>query len=102
MSDGRVGRVEEACAELLAAGEQITFDAVATRARVGRATLYRRPELHAIVTEHRRRGGEDLTLTGLAVQLDQLRRGVEAMATKLRRHEEQLRKLTRSSATQGR
>ena len=63
---------------------------------MGRATLYRRPELHAIVAEHRRHGKEALTLTGLAVQVDQLRQGLEAVAAKVRHHEELLRTLRRS------
>jgi hypothetical protein len=96
MSDERLARVEQACSELVAAGEQVSFDAVAAKTGVGRATLYRRGELHAVVSEHRRRGAEALTLTGLAVQLDQLRQSVEAMAAKLRHHEELLRKLSRS------
>lgn len=98
MSEDRIARVEQACIDLAAAGEEITFDAVAARARIGRATLYRRPELHAIVAEHREHGRDALTLTGLAVQLDQLRQSLAAMAVKLRRHEELLRKLTRPTA----
>ena len=97
MSDERVRRVEQACIDLVAAGEEVTFDAVAARARIGRATLYRHPELHAVVDEHRRRVAEAFTLTGLAVQIDQLRHSLEAVAAKVRRHEEQLRKLTRPS-----
>jgi AcrR family transcriptional regulator len=95
MSADRVARVEQACLELATAGKEITFDAVATRAGIGRATLYRRPELHAIVTEHRQRGEDALTLTGLAVQLDQLRQTLEAVAANVCHHEELLRKLTR-------
>jgi hypothetical protein len=95
MSDDRVARVEQACIDITTAGEEITFDAVAVRAGIGRATLYRRPELHAVVHEHRQRGHDALTLTGLAVQLDQLRQTLEAMAAKVRHHEELLRKLTR-------
>jgi hypothetical protein len=102
MSDDRLARVEQACIELAAAGEDVTFDAVAARAKVGRATLHRRPELHAIVAEHRRQGKEALTLTGLAVQLDQLRQGLEAVAAKVRHHEELLRKLNRSATKQAR
>ncbi len=64
---------------------------------IRRATLYRHPELHAIVHEHRQRAAEAFTLTGLAVQIDQLRKSVEAVAAKVRRHEEQLRKLSRAS-----
>lgn len=95
MSDELPRRVEQACAELAAAGAEITFDAVAARAGVGRATLYRRPELRALVEEHRLRGREADTLSGLAVQLDQLRAGLEALAAKVRRHEEALRRLER-------
>ena len=89
-------RVEDACRELLATGEPITFEAVAEHAAIGRATLYRRPELRALVTEHRQRERDALTLTGLAVQIDQLRTALEAVAANVRRHEEQLRKLTRT------
>lgn len=99
MSDDRVARVEQACIDLVAAGEEVTFDAVAARAGIGRATLYRRPELHAIVREHRQRGQDALTLTGLAVQLDQLRQALEAVAARVRHHEELLRKLGRRSTT---
>jgi hypothetical protein len=95
MSDQRLARVEQACIDLAANGEQITFDTVAARAGIGRATLYRHPELHAIVTEHQRRGQDALTLTAVAIELDQLRKALEAVAAKVRRHEEQLRKLNR-------
>jgi AcrR family transcriptional regulator len=95
MSDERLARVEQACIDLVSSGESITLDAVAARAGIGRATIYRHPELQAIVTEHRRHGETALTLTGLAVELDQLRKGLEAVAAKVRRHEEQLRRITR-------
>lgn len=89
-------RVEQACRDLLAAGEPITFDAIAERAGIGRATLYRRPELRALVIEHRHQARDALTLTGLAVQIDQLRNALDAVAANVRRHEEELRKITRS------
>lgn len=98
MSDDRVARVEQACIDLIAAGDNITVEAVATRAGIGRATIYRRAELNAVVHEHRRRGEDALTLTGLAVQLDQLRKGLEAVAAKVRHHEELLRKLSRAAS----
>jgi len=89
--------VEQACRDLAATSTPITFPAVADLAGIGRATLYRRPELRAVVEEHRQHTREALTLTGLAVQLDQLRTGLEAVAAKVRRHEEELRKLRRST-----
>ena len=95
MSNELPHRVEQACAELLASGAELTFDAVAARAGVGRATLYRRPELRALVEEHRLRGREALTLTGLAVEIDQLRTSLQALAAKVRRHEETIRRLER-------
>jgi hypothetical protein len=89
-------RVEHACLDLLTAGQPITFPAVAARTDIARAVLYRRPELRAVVEEHRQHGRDALTLTGLAVQLDQLRATVEALAAKVRRQDEQLRHLRRT------
>lgn len=90
-----VSRVEKACAQLVADGKPITADAVATLAGIGRATLYRRPELRALIEEHRQQDREALTLTGLAVQIDQLHSTLEAVAGNVRRHEEQLRRLNK-------
>ena len=87
-------RVEAACAELAAAGQPVTFGQVA-RAGISRTTLYRRPDLRALVNERRPRKGAS-TLTGLTVQIDQLRRSLEAVAANVRRHEEQLRRLERA------
>jgi AcrR family transcriptional regulator len=89
-------RVEHACQHLLTTGAAITFDAIAAHAGIGRATLYRRPELRAIIEQHRQEGREALTLTGLQVQIDQLRLALEAVAAKARRHEEELRHLKRT------
>ncbi len=94
-------QVEAACAELAAAGQPVTFKDVAARAQISRTTLYRRPDLRAVVEEHRARGQEASTLTGLAVQIDQLRRSLEAVAAKVRRHEEALRHLERSRRRPG-
>jgi hypothetical protein len=89
-------RVEAACAELAAAGQPVTFGHVAVRAGISRTTLYRRADLRAIIDEHRARGHDATTLTGLTVQIDQLRRSLEAVAANVRRHEEQLRRLERA------
>jgi integrase len=97
MNTTLAARVEQACRELATTGEPITFGSVAERADIGRATLYRRPELRALVEEHRQRERDALTLTGLAVQIDQLRGALEAVAANVRRHEEQLRQLTRTT-----
>jgi hypothetical protein len=85
-------RVEQACQDLLTTGQPVTIAEVAARSRIGRSTLYRHPELRAVIDEHRQHQRDALTLTGLAVQIDQLRQGLEAVAAKVRRHEEQLRR----------
>lgn len=93
MSADLVRRVERACAQLVRAHEPVTFVAVAARADVGRATLYRDPTLRALVNEHRSRGREAHTLSGLATEMAGLRTSVEAIATKVRRHDDVLRRL---------
>jgi len=90
-------RVEAACSELAATNTPVTFAAVAELANIGRATLYRRPELRAVVEEHRQHTREALTLTGMAIQIDQLRASLEAIAAKVRHQEEELRKLRHHS-----
>ena len=94
-------RVEAACAELAAAGQPVTFGQVAARTGISRTTLYRRTDLRAVIDEHRARGRDATTLTGLAVQIDQLRRSLEAVAANVRRHEEQLRRLERARRQPG-
>ena len=89
-------RTEAACAELAAAGQPVTFGQVAARAQISRTTLYRRADLRAVIEEHRAQGHDASTLTGLAVQIDQLRRSLEAVAAKVRRHEETIRRLERA------
>jgi hypothetical protein len=95
MTGDLAARVERACQDLLTAGQPVTIAEVAARSAIGRSTLYRHPELRAVIGEHRQNQRDALTLTGLAVQIDQLRQGLEALAAKVRRHEEQLRRLSR-------
>jgi hypothetical protein len=92
----RVSQVEAACAQLAAAGQPVTFEQIAARAQISRTTLYRRADLRAVIEEHRARGRDATTLSGLAVQIDQLRRSLEAVAAKVRRHEETIRSLERA------
>ncbi|MQB02247.1 MAG: hypothetical protein GEU78_18725 [Actinobacteria bacterium] len=55
-----------------------------------------------MVEEHRTRARDAHTLSGLAAEIRHLRTGLEAVADKVRRHEETLRRLTRDSAKQRR
>jgi hypothetical protein len=92
-------RAEAACAELAATGQPITFTAIAMLARISRTTLYRRTDLRAVIDEHRTRGQDASTLTSLTsltVQIDQIHRSLEAVAAKVRRHEETIRRLERA------
>ena len=95
MTEPALVRVERACAHLLQAGQQVTFLAVADLAGVGRATLYRDPDLRAVIDEHRTRQAEARTLSGLAHEIAHLRTALEAIADNVRRHDEQLRRLER-------
>ena len=100
MSQPSLVRVERACAQLLQAGQQVTFIAVADLASVGRATLYRDADLRAVIDEHRTRQADARTLTGLAHEIAHLRTALEAVADNVRRHEEQLRRLERRTRRQ--
>jgi hypothetical protein len=98
---GEAGQVEAACAQLAAAGQPVTFAKIAARAQISRTTLYRRADLRAVIEEHRARGRDATTLSGLAIQIDQLRRSLEAIAARVRSHEETLRRLERTRREPG-
>jgi hypothetical protein len=93
MSQPTLHRVEQACAQLLQRDEPVTFNAVATIAGINRTSLYRNPQLRAVVEEHRAHSHDPHTLSGLSSEIAHLRTAVEQLATRVRRHEEQLRRL---------
>lgn len=97
MSDERLQAVERACAELAASGSEVTFVAVSERSGIPRVTLYRNPPLRASVEEHRSHAQAATTLSGLAAELAHQRMALEALAKRVRRHEELLRKLSKRS-----
>jgi hypothetical protein len=88
--------VEDACAAMILAGQPVTFDEVAARTRLGRATLYRHPDLRRIVEEHRAHGKEAHTMAGLTTEIAHLRIALETLATTVRRHDEELRRLRKT------
>ena len=98
MNDDKPDRVRQACTELTAAGSSLTFDAVAQLTGISRATLYRRRDLREIIEHYRDPSGQHLTLTGLAAQVDQLRDSLEAVADRVKRHEEEIRRLKKKTA----
>lgn len=89
-----VRRVEQTCRRLLRDGAPVTFTAIAKEAGVSRTTLYRDESLRAVVEEHRNRSHDPRTLTGLTAEVAHLRTAVEALAERVRHHDEQLRQLT--------
>jgi hypothetical protein len=88
-----VNRVERACAQLRHDGKKVTFTAVAATSGLGRTTLYRDPTLRALIDQHRHQAAASGTLTGLTDEIATLRTAVEAIADRVRKHEEQLRRL---------
>jgi len=90
-----ITRVEQACAELLADHQPVTFTQVAARSGLGRTTLYRNPTLRALIEEHRHHTTRAGTLTGLTYDIAALRTALEVVATRVRHHEEQLRKISK-------
>ena len=92
-SPDTLARVEQACTLLLHGDERFTFTAIASRAGISRTSLYRDPNLRALVDEHRSRIRDPHTLSGLASEVSHLRTAIEVLAERVRRHEEQLRRL---------
>jgi len=88
--------VEDACAAIILAGQIVTFDDVAARTGLGRATLYRNTDLRRIIEEHRARGKEAHTLSGLTTEIAHLRIALDTVAKTVRRHEEEIRRLRRT------
>jgi ubiquinone biosynthesis protein UbiJ len=91
-----LARVERVCAELLRDAQPVTFTTVAARAAISRTTLYRDQSLRAVIEEHRHRSHDPRSLSGILAEVAHLRTAVEALAERVRRHEEQLRRLTRA------
>lgn len=93
-----VVRVEQALEKRIATGQAVTFTATAAATGISRATLYRNPELRALIQEYRLRRVQGPTLSGLSIEIAQLRTSLEAVAERTRQHEERLRRLERVSA----
>jgi hypothetical protein len=88
-----LNRVERACIELHHDGQAVTFTAVAAITGLGRTTLYRNPTIRAVIEEHRHRTATGGTVAALTDEIATLRAAMDALAARVRRHEEQLRRL---------
>ncbi len=88
-----LNQVERACAQLRHDGHAVTFTAVAARTGLGRSTLYRDPTIRTVIDQHRHHTIDRGSITGLTDDIATLRAAVDALADKVRRHDEQLRRL---------
>ena len=88
-------RVEQACIDLADNHQPVTFTAVADAAHVSRATLYRNPTLRALVEHHRQVSTPTRPLDRLDEDVATLRIAIEELAQRVRRHDEQIRRLNR-------
>jgi hypothetical protein len=87
--------VRDACASLASDGKPVTFTAVAEQTGISRTTLYRRHDLRQLIEQHREPGDAQLSLDQMAAEIGQLRHALEATAASVRRHEEQIRSLSK-------
>jgi hypothetical protein len=94
-----LARVEQTCAELIRGGHPITFTDVAAQSGISRTSLYRDPTLRAVIEEHRTRSNDPRTLSGLSAEISHLRTALEALAERVKHHDEQLRRLERDRRT---
>lgn len=90
----RINEVERACADLTRDRLPITFVALAESTGIARSTLYRNPDLRAVI-EHHRRTQPDATITAITDELATLRTAVQTLADTVRNHETQIRQLAR-------
>lgn len=89
----KLDSVETACVDLTTAHTKITFAAVAKQTGISRTTLYNHPELRAVIDEHRHRPSDPRTITSLTHEIRHLRTAIEAIADRVRQHEERLHHL---------
>ncbi|WP_027661694.1 hypothetical protein, partial [Salinispora mooreana] len=66
---------------------------------LARTTLYRNPPLRAVIDHHRHQATNTGTLTAITDELATLRAAVGAIAARVRRHEEQLRRINTREPT---
>lgn len=92
--------IETTCRELTAAGLPVTFTAIAEQTGISRTTLYRDPELRAVIEEHRHRSHDPRTLASLTNEIGHLRTALQALGDRVRHQEERLRRLETTTRRQ--
>lgn len=94
MTSTTLNQIERACADLARHGHPITIAAVAGHAGISRSTIYRSPELRAII-DHHRHTAPDSSITAITDELATLRQAVQTLADTVRQHDAQLRRIIR-------
>lgn len=93
MTPTNTALIETICQKLTATGTPITFTTIAERSGISRTTLYRDPQLRAVIEEHKHRSHDPRTLTNLTTEIGHLRTAVSTLADRVRHQEERLRRL---------
>lgn len=86
-------QIERACAQIADNGVAITFVKVAELTGIARSMLYRNQNIRSVIEHHRRNAPDDAILV-LTDELTTLRATIETLATKVRHHDAQLRRLS--------
>ena len=94
MTSTTLNHIERACTDLARDGNTITIAKVAEHAGISRSTIYRNPELRAII-DHHRQATPDGSITAITDELATLRQAGQTLADTVRHHDAQLRRLTR-------
>jgi hypothetical protein len=92
-SQTQIARIKAACRELATTDAAITFTAVAATTGLARSTLYRNPDLRALINDFK----HDTTDRTEAItnEIDTLRAAVTVLAEQVRTHDKRLRSLER-------
>ena len=83
MTSPTLNQIERACADLARNGHPITIAKVAEHAGISRSTIYRNPELRALI-EHHRQVAPDGSMTAITDELATLRQAVQTLADTVR------------------
>lgn len=94
MIDNKFSQVERACIHLAHDGALVTFTAIADATGLARSTLYRNKDLRAVIDRHRHTTSGPIT--AISDEIATLRTIINELSTKVRSHEEQLRRITRN------
>jgi len=95
MNNTTLNKIERACTDLDRNGHPVTIAAVANLAGISRSTIYRNPDLRAIITHHQNTA-PDTAITAITDELATLRQALQTLADTVRHHDTQLRRLTRN------